>query len=166
MADCPVCGTEVEVATTPEGTSHYLPGVGSEEGRRYHAALCEILRMRCQHPEAEDEDEDAIFAAQFHEAARIAEAALGGNTNERENPMPDDKGAVAVEPCGCMTAITCEPERLSDSLGESFLGVVRRGGTVARVDIHEAKLDPNFLPAVCPHDPPGWRHGMSRRPAQ
>lgn len=72
-----------------------------------------------------------------------------------------DPAIFGVQSCGCITLAIVRPDEQELSAKEQreqdrrFGQIIREGGEILRTTV-AAKLDPNFLPVECPHDPKGW----------
>lgn len=57
-------------------------------------------------------------------------------------------------PCGCIYAVTCDDDpRHAKDTAKFVAEIIRRGDTVERMTVAEAKADPLFFPKACPHKP-------------
>jgi hypothetical protein len=81
----------------------------------------------------------------------------------RGDPMTSEtKWVLGVEPCGCVTVVHTNPEKMGKGIRADLGDLVAKGGEVIRATEEEARAMPNFFPAKCPHDPPGWEFEEGR----
>jgi hypothetical protein len=70
--------------------------------------------------------------------------------------MSDNGAYIAIQRCGCITAIHLTGYCPESDTAKSVAGWIKDGLTVEHTTLAEAQARPLFLVAECPHDPIGW----------
>lgn len=79
--------------------------------------------------------------------------------------MSDSTPAIAgVQKCGCVTYVNSDPDQLDAHDRKAIGRIVSEGGQIIRSTVGEIKAMPAFLPAECPHNPPGWTREQPKAP--